>query len=317
MAGIVTQTYFAKDVYSKLNKKIIRKIDYDTFVTFSQGPDVFNYRKINSKKTKNFSLLVHEVNTKEFICSYIKYIKKYRLEKNEEILASLYGYISHYILDINLNPFIYYKTGIYKKNNPSTYKYKGKLNEMNQLIDSYLIEKRGDNKKLANMCIPKTKYSYPLINLLNTLYLDNYKLENMGQFYIYALKDMKWYIRIFKQDKRGYKYKIYKFISKFIKSKKRELNSLSSASKLREKTDYINYKHKYWFHPMNKDEASNAHFFELYKKAITEVVELIKIIDKYIETDDNIKKIIDYIPDVSLISAKSPFYKGEMRYFEK
>ncbi|MDO5564981.1 MAG: zinc dependent phospholipase C family protein, partial [Eubacteriales bacterium] len=117
MASTVTHAYFIIDVYNKLdiNTKILLKDQKEKLKLFAQSMDTLNfYTSANIKKAKQvraFAEIFHTKKTNEFIITLINYIKLNYYSNNSEVIAFLYGFISHYILDSTIHPYIYYKTG--------------------------------------------------------------------------------------------------------------------------------------------------------------------------------------------------------------
>ena len=118
---------FALDVYDKLdiNTKYLL-LDYKNYLTtFAQSVDpLFLYDlKHKNSRIRDFCHYFHNNKSKDFFKNLINYIKYNHLENDPEIIAFLYGFLSHYILDSTMHPYIIYKTGIFNKNDKDTYKY--------------------------------------------------------------------------------------------------------------------------------------------------------------------------------------------------
>ena len=147
MPSSMTHTYFGLDVYNKLNtqskEKISNSLEY--FKLFSQGSDPFMfYNFLLGKKAKMYSDvqgIIHTKKTREFFITTIKYIHENNLSNNPDVMAYLYGYICHYFLDLYTHPFIYYKSGKFKKEDKNTYKYNGLHQTIEYAIDLYFINK--------------------------------------------------------------------------------------------------------------------------------------------------------------------------------
>ena len=114
MPSSITHAYFSVDLYNELPKKCQERIDLDYLKMFTQGSDPFMfYNFFVGKKNKTIShiqYIVHTKKTNMFFKNNISYIIDNNLNNNKEILSYLYGYISHYYLDLYTHPFLYYKT---------------------------------------------------------------------------------------------------------------------------------------------------------------------------------------------------------------
>jgi len=91
-----------------------------------QGPDLFFYKKYAVHTTpKNLGELIHEKQTKEVFHEALLYLKS---NFSETLLSYILGWISHYIIDKNIHPYIDSKTD-----------WSHKRLEAN--IDTYIIDK--------------------------------------------------------------------------------------------------------------------------------------------------------------------------------
>lgn len=314
MPYAMTHNYFAKDVYRKLNPKLKRKINRDSMLVFSEGPDVFYYQFLNFFKIstiQDFGNLVHERHTKQFFYHYVDYMLKFRLEKKPEIVGSLYGYITHFVLDACTHPLIYYKVG-------NSYE---KHAEMELLIDLYMLEKREKKKpvkiKIDKMIFPKTNYSIQLKNLLNRVYQDVYGVPDMGTMHLSSIKQMCFVYRHFCYDPHGVKIRCYNTLATVLPPKLKVIKFGSYANDLRSKVSYINYEHKTWCHPLDKKEISTDSFFDLYQEAIPRAISLITMLDRVLSGELELKQLEKKLEDISYLTGKDCRKRAKMRYFEE
>ena len=143
MAGTITHAYFALDVYNKFDDKLKERLkNYkENLKTYSQGPDIlfFSINYKNFKKVKKIGNYVHKHNTRDFFINMVSYIKENNLEKNNDVLTFLYGYIMHYALYTKVHPYVIHKAGIFNKKKKDTYKYNSKHSDIESYIDEYMI----------------------------------------------------------------------------------------------------------------------------------------------------------------------------------
>ena len=143
MPSSLTHSYFAIDVYNKLDnvcKNKIKNLDY--LKIFAQGPDLlyfFNSLTKGNIKIRKLGSYCHKHKTKDFFVNLVTNIKEDNLQNNSEVMSFLYGYISHFVLDSVVHPFVYYKTGIFDRCRKETYKYNGLHGEMEYYLDVYMI----------------------------------------------------------------------------------------------------------------------------------------------------------------------------------
>lgn len=311
MPAAVTHAYFVKDVYKKLKPKVRRKIDLDTLILFSQGPDVFYHTPLiyKKKKEKSFGYIVHSTKTAQFMIEYVDHILKYRLEKRKDIISSCYGMLSHNILDKKTHPLIFYQTN----------KDRTKHREMELLIDLYMLERRERinprKVKLSKLLFPKVETSVQLRILLDRVYEDVYGKPNMGKVYLASLKKQQRTFKWARNDSNGYKLKFYQALSKLPFVSKR-ICYLSYANDLRKKVKYVNFEHEEWCHPCNKNELSTKSFFDLYQEAIEEAVKQIEFIHEVLTQEAELKDLRNVLDNKSMITGKDCNSKSKMRYFK-
>lgn len=326
MAGTITHTYFASDVYDSFDKK--KKEQFKNYIenikTYGQGHDIlFFYYSLNLKKGKYIrkqANLFHKKNTKLFFINIIKYIKENNLENDLEIVSFLYGYICHYTLDYTTHPYVTYKGGIFKPEKKETYKYNSKHSEIETYIDCYMMNKREniDNKlvKFYKFSLNYTKPSGKLISLINNCFQNTYNIKNIGSYYFKSLKIMKKLYRIMRYDKTGIKLKFYKIIDKFLPKKVKKLYPVSYAQKLNNNDYYLNLSNKKWNHPRYKDEVYYDSFIDLYDKALVDASNIINAVDKVLYKNKKIDYLDIYFLNLSFSSGKDCNDKTKNKYFE-
>lgn len=324
MPSIITHSYFMKDVYEKLplSKKIflqneIRKTDF-----FSQGIDLLQHyiclNKKKQKKIKSFSNYFHKNKTSEFIITMINYIKYNYYKDNPEIIIMLYSLISHYVIDYKINPFIYYKSGVFEKNNKLTYKYNSKLIETETFIDSYLIkvkEKVAPHKyKHFKNIFPTISLSKETIEVINFSFKETYNINNFSRTWLKSIKKAKKFYKIARYDRLGVKKTFYYLIDKITARSCKKLQNLSYKT-TPQKKDLLNLSKKTWYYPTSKRKKSTKSFIELYTEAIDSTIKLIEKVDQYIY-DDKKTNLNILFKDYSYITGIELNKPQEMKFFE-
>ena len=141
MPSITTHYLFAKEVFNHLNKKeqACIKDDLNIYYIFAQSHDFLFYYTFdikNAKRIKELGHFAHHNYTQDYLINIVKYIKDNYLENNSQLLGYLYGSITHYSLDTSAHPYIFYKTGIYRKSNPASKNYRGQHTLMEKDLDA-------------------------------------------------------------------------------------------------------------------------------------------------------------------------------------
>ncbi len=118
MPKINTHLYFAEKIVKNINndklKNIVIKNNRELLVG-SIFPDIFFYRM--NRRLFKVSEYIHgkEGNkTNELVFDVLNVA---RIEKDEQLLSFVFGYISHMVLDAKLHPLIYYLSGNYYDDN--------------------------------------------------------------------------------------------------------------------------------------------------------------------------------------------------------
>lgn len=324
MPCTATHAFFALDVLEKLDNNIINNLqkNMEDFKTFSQGPDVlFFYNSINLKESsriKTFGRFVHKNNSQDFFINLVKYIKSNNYSNNHDIMAFLYGYICHYILDSTCHPFIFYKTGVYRKNK-ETLKYNSLHNDMETFIDAYIIHaKKGIEPrkfKVHDFALNTKKFSKELSDVIDNVFYKTFKEENLSKKYITSIKNMHLLYKLVRYDRFGIKKKIYSFLDMIKPKKILKFKQLSYAMNYKNKMHYLNLEKNKWNHPLYENEIYDYSFVELYIISIHKAAETINKVNDFIYNNKkvNLKKLFT---NASYVTGKDCNIKTKMKFFE-
>ena len=262
MPSLTTHKIIAENIFDKLPNNIQRNIDKNTYFTFAQSHDIFYYNI--QKKYKIIGNIGHHQNTQSFIINIIKYIKDNKLEDNKQCVSYLYGVLTHYYLDSICHPYIFYKTGVNRKNK-ETIKYKGLHNLMERTIDSIIYEKKYNKKyrkcNITKEILPKLDLSKDLENLINHSYQTTYNIKNNSKLLKSSYSLMRLFHKIIVEDSIGIKNKLYKFIDTISNNKSKCLHSYSTS--IKPNNHYLNINNNKWNHPCNKNEICNKSLNDL------------------------------------------------------
>lgn len=325
MAGTITHAYFALDLYDKLSirsKELLvdRKEDLKMF---AQNTDIlFFYNITNFKKGKNvreFGYKSQKIKTYEFFSTLINYIKYNNHQYNPQVMAYLYGMLSHYVLDSTMHPFIIYKTGQFNKDDKATYKYNHLHNEMESYFDNYLLTIRnGINPhkfKCYNYCFNVKEFDRDLIEVMDFTYKEVFGIQDFHKYYLTASKQMKFFYRVFRYDSTGIKKGFYSLVDLVSPKSLLRKVPLSYHINNKDKKWFLNLEHKRWYNPTDKRTKSNESILELYTRALDHTSKMIQDINKYLYYDKkiNLKKVIG---NLSYENGKDCDKVRELKYFE-
>lgn len=324
MPSLITHHIFSKDVLKQLSKNELEKFNNELTIyhTFAQSHDYlfyYTFNPIHAKRIKALGHYAHRHKTQEYLLNIIKEIKDNNLENNQQIIAYLYGSITHYVLDTICHPFIFYKTGVYRKKEKDTKKYHGEHNRIEKDLDAIYYEKYTNKKyntcNVSKEIIKKPIFSNDLINTLNNVYKKTYNKDNIGEYYYKGVKHAKIAYNLFINDRTGIKKFIYKLLDTITFKHFGYIAAYSTYIK-HPNLNYLNTERKEWNHPSNPDIKYNYSFEDLYNQSIEKTTTIIREINKVLYEDKPIKEIIKYIPNLDYATGMIIKDKKEMRYFE-
>ena len=325
MPSSITHAYFSIDTYNKLPDKYKNKLDINYLKIFSQGSDPFMfYNLFLGKKAKEMSSIQETIHTKKtnlFFKNNLKYILNNNLTNNKEIITYLCGYICHYYLDLYTHPFIYYKSGIFKKNDKSTYKYNAVHQKYEYLIDLYFIKQKEKipyyKFKPHKYLFHTTSISNTLEELINTTLNNTYSYKKASKYYKKSIKHMYIFYKYINYDPHKYKLLAYTIIDKLTKKNTIKLKELSFHNKLDNIDKILNLDNKKWCLPYDNSKIYTISFPELYNLALNEATNTTKKILDMLEKKELDQKLIDTtFKNLSLTTGIDCNQKTIMQYFE-
>lgn len=327
MPSSMTHTYFGMDVLKTLPRAYQKKIDsqVEYFKLFCQGSDPFMfYHFLLGKKAKEMGEIqkkMHHEKTQQFFERTITYIHQQKLVDTTEVMAYLYGYICHYYLDLYTHPFIFYKSGVFHSEDKTTYPYNGIHQEIEYMIDIYLIDTREKEKhqkfRVYEKIFQADKFSEPLKGLINESIGNVYSISNVVSKYERSIWYMKKFFQYVNYDPTGFKLKVYQMIDKITPARTIRLQELSYHCDYSDKLHYLNLEHKAWCYPWDQSQIFHTSFLDLYQQALKEAVATIKQVTDLLKKDSlDLKKIKQLFPDLSFATGKPCRDNLNFQYFE-
>ena len=325
MPNIYMQSKFILDIYDKLdlNTKYLLIDQKNRLTTFAQSLDplyLYDIKKLKKKSSfREFAYFFHQNKTSDFFINLINYIKYNNLENNPEIMAFLYGFLSHYILDSFFHPYVIYKSGQFNKNNKDTYKYLGKHHLMETYLDKEFIKLRENinpNKYKIHKLLNTNHFSKELNDLIDITFKETYNVNNMSKFYYKSINDMRFLYKHLRYDPKGIKVFFYKIISPITNYKiPTNIKYISYHYHEKNLNHYLNLEKKKWNYPTHKSIKSNDSVRDLYLKALEKCINLIKEINNYLYKHKkvNLNKLIDNLSYQTGVDCNK---NQELKYFE-
>jgi len=324
MPSITTHHFFAQEVFNHLRKEDQNHIKDELIIysTFAQSHDYLFYYTFDFKNNKIIRELghyAHHHNTQAYLLNIVKYIKDNHLEDNQQVVAYLYGSVTHYCLDSTCHPYIFYKTGVARKNKKETYKYRGEHNHMEKDLDA-IIYKRYTNKNY-NHCnlnrdiIKNPHFNQELCQAISFAYNETYQIPDIAKYYQKSIKDTKIINALVINDYLGIKRLLYKLID-FITHHRFGYIQAYSTHILHPDLSYLNNEHKKWNHPAFKERTYTYSFDDLYEESLKKSVNIIQKINEVLYEDKSIDYLKEYIPDLDYATGVKISESRRMDYFE-
>lgn len=320
MPATVTHAFFVKDIYDILPESMQKKLNQDRIKTFAQSTDsllFYNLLNIKDKKIRDLQHYSHQNNTQEFFINILHYMKDNKIT-DIDTNSFLVGFISHYVLDSIMHPYIFYKTGLFNKNDKQTYKYNNIHHFMEIFLDNDMIKRRLKTNpykfNITEFAFNTNKFSNTLNKTINYTFYNTFKVENMDKIYYKSLKQMKNIINVFRRDPYAIKKNIYKLIDTLTPKSCFRFEAISYHYPLNDRHNFLNSNHETWHNPVIYGITSNESFIELYLKAIKIAKVIVCASFDYLDGKDiDLYKIFT---NNSYLTGLNCNIKKKMKYFE-
>lgn len=321
MPATVTHAYFAKDLYEILPDEIISKLNLDRIKMFAQSTDSFMFYNIlpirPSNNLRNFQHYFHTHKTNQFFINLLDYVRRYKIN-DVDTYSFIVGFISHYVLDSTVHPYVIYKSGMFNKKDRNTYKYNGIHHFMETFIDNDLIKRRENTDpykfNISKYCFDKKKFSNDLNNTINYSFYSTFNMKDMSIKYYKSLMQMKTCIKVFRSDRYGIKKFFYKLLDTITPRSVFRFEAISYHYPMVDKHNFLNSNHTLWRNPCDYDIVSTASFIDLYLEALENTSNIIiKVFDYLDGKDIDLEKLFlnkSYVTGLDVDKEK------ELKYFE-
>ena len=321
MPATITHSYFMKDLYEVLPNSITSKIDLNRSKMFAQSTDsIMFYNLLSIKPSHNlrkFQYYFHTHKTNDFFINLLDYVKEHNID-DKDTYSFIVGFITHFVLDSNIHPYIIYKTGFFDKKKKETYKYNGIHHFMETFLDNDLIKRRENTDpykfNISKFCFDTKKFSNDLNNTIDYTFYTTFNIKNMSYKYYRSLKQMKTYLRLFRMDRFGIKKFFYKIIDTFTPRSMFRFEAVSYHLPLEDKHNYLNNNHTMWKNPVDDNITSTESFVDLYLRSLEEARNIsIKIFEYLNGKDIDLKSLF---LNKSYVSGLDCDIEKELKYFE-
>lgn len=322
MPSTVTHSYFGKDLYEVLPSNITSKIDLNRVKMFSNSADSFMfYNLLSFKRGKNmrrFQYYFHTHKTNEFFINLLNFVRLHNID-DVDTYSFIVGFISHYVLDSTIHPYVIYKTGFFNKKDKRTYKYNNIHHFMEVFLDNDLIKRRENINpykfNISKFCFDtKKRFSMDLENTIDYAFYNTFNITGMSKIYYKSLKQMSTFIKLFRRDRFGIKKFFYKLIDTITPRSVFRCEALSYHYPIEDRHNFLNNIHKEWRNPCDYDVTSTESYVDLYLKSLKYSRHLIIKVFEYLDGKDiDLNSLFlnkSYITGLNLDEEK------ELKYFE-
>lgn len=304
------------NIQKKLNQQI------EIYHIFAQSFDnLFYYNLLNWKKGKEirkYGSTNQQKHCAEYFQNIIQNIKKLNLQNDSEILAYLYGSLTHYVLDRNCHPFIIYQAGWINKEKPN-YQYRGNHEKIEVSIDAILWQEKTDKplykESLSNFLLPKIKFTKKLKDLITLTYQQTFKQENMGTIYEKSTNQGHYILKYFVTDHTGAKKRMYKIFDRIF-FKNTTMYQYLSFHIQKPDINILNRSHETWYHPTDNTQKYTSSFDDLIKKALNEALELFEETNKALQNKVSLTEYLKKLKNLSYTTGIDWRKNVKMKYFK-
>ena len=321
MPATITHAYLAKDLYEVLPEGISSRINLYRTKMFAQSTDsIMFYNLLSLKSGKDFRRLhkyFHSHKTREFFINLLEYVRKNRID-DTDTYSFIVGFISHYVLDSNVHPYVIYRAGWFDKKNRNTYKYNGIHHFMEAFFDNDMVKRRENTDpykfNISKFCFNTDKFSVELNDTIDYVFYTTFNVKKASKKYYTSLKQMKRILNLFRRDKHGIKKFFYKLIDTITPRRVFRLESISYHYPLEDKHNYLNSNHSIWYNPCDDSIKSTESFVDLYLRSLEETRYIVIRVFDYLNGENvNLEELFT---NKSYFTRLDCDKEKELKYFE-
>lgn len=292
MPGFTTHYLFGVNNIRKLRSEavcgtLLQSVDrYKTvFQLGLQGPDIFFYHLASQLRKIRPGSIVHTRWTGDFLKCLIEAPEIF-LTEEEQQTAQAYaaGFIGHYVLDMHMHPYVYFRTGIGEE-----LKKKGYADHigLESDIDAALLMRYA---KCWPSCFPYWKavaFDAKTLNTVSTVLFYAYnmvfpELALSKRFLAGGIRSMQIGTRL-TYNPHNYKRRVLEKIERILLGRP-QISPVIPSDNLQCRKDPLNLEHRRWHHPWT-EEACRDSVPQMIKKASLYYQKALKNLDRLYSAD--------------------------------
>lgn len=309
MPSFVSHNIFAKELAQSLNddaKNIIQ--EYKSIYEMSaQSFDLLKYSFKKNKECTRLCKTCHRINVNRYFEELIKIAKE---TKNRELVAFIFGSITHNILDANLHPYIVYKTGIYN-HTKERLKYRGLHTLIETKYDMFnyqrFYQKTALHKNLKKEFFPPFSVSKETVDSINQVFQNIYQFDG-GTYLFFGYKCARMSVNIVRVP--NVLNNIYYRIpgKKYLRGYMFERKNITY--------DFLNVNHRRWVYPSDSSIVKTDSMIDLYNESLNIGRDAINTCYDVIFGNKSIKSFTKIIGNKGYIRGTDCNELKPIKYFE-
>ncbi|MGD9909885.1 MAG: zinc dependent phospholipase C family protein [Candidatus Izemoplasmatales bacterium] len=279
MADFYLHNYIVEQVTKQSTFPFVKPLLY----IGAQGPDPYYY--VLDSKTQGIAHKIanrcHDELTHDLLTNLVQLVKE---NLTEETYTFLVGFLTHYILDVTLHPYVYYHVGEYDPKNKSTYAFRGLHLRFERSIDYEMIRLnegvRPERFDFNQRYFPKYELPSSISSLMNEVVKRTYQEPLASGLYHKGVLTMKRVLKQYAYDPYGIKKCIFRIVDGMNNTKPLLLADVSMYHHT-SKFDFLNQHHRVWYHPVS-NHPHNDSVSQLLDQAVNHSKSMISDIQSYL-----------------------------------
>lgn len=291
MPGYDTHYIFGIHTYRKISdlevKSHIEK-ERGAYKLGLLGPDIFFYYATEiAAPRKNIGSIMHTSKTDIFFKNCIEYIINSSGHQKSIAISYLCGFLSHYVLDCNIHPYVYWMTNYLNKGKDYLEKHFSLETDIDiKLIKTYL-NNQSQNNFFRNSEIILSDYEKNIItdmlhySIRNTYSNSRITKRGIKMAILSVQKEHKMLHLLSSKMKNAIGTIEYAFIGK------KYISPLIPGGDTIKHPDPFNINHSMWFNPWDTNISSTESIPDLLNKSCTELLSIYLLLNSFIEKPES------------------------------
>ena len=246
-----------------------------------QGPDMFFYYLpgLLKKSARNLGVDMHKTHVGDFFSSMLDRQNAAHGAERLMIFSYICGYLSHYTLDCDAHPYVYYKSGFQTQGDKTPrLRYSVRHRSFETAIDVLMLkimsgEKPAD-KKLWQLIKAEKDEAMVIAGVLSHSIYGAYGRDISQKEVFSAIRYMVYLTRVL-QSKRGRRKKLME-LGENLTIGDHIVSSVIHMQEVAGNIDYLNITKQPWYMPWDGDNEIHHSFGEMYNLAVAEGAKLMK-----------------------------------------